>query len=229
MTFNAEALSQFYAELCHPDGMEIDAFQQKLTSHFSDTRSETDIEDYRVGKFPWKKLRDEVGPVADFLEWRKIGQGRVRFPLDNDPPDCWLTLDDGSLVGIEVTLERGRERYLLAKELNDKKFGRGFIGVQDDASTEEFDNRLSKPRVMFSPGQALTATEKGILRCISRKNDMKYDKTFYLVIQANLISLPRERWDFIKPALVEAAKGVPFQEVHVIGDSHEKPWGFQIK
>lgn len=151
------------------------------------------------------------------------------FPLDNSTPDCWLLMNNGEHRGVEVTIERGRERYHLTKEMNKNGIGRGFIGMQDDAPQADFDHRMSNPRSLYSSGQALEETKAGILRCLSRKNDQKYDKVFYLLIQAHLSTLPKQRWAAIKEELSQKATNLPFEGVHIIGNADEEPWGFQIK
>ena len=121
------------------------------------------------------------------------------------------------------------EQYHLSKEMNENGWGRGFVGVPDDAPQADFDRRMSNPRIMYTTEQALEATKDGILRCLLRKNDHRYEEVFYLLIQAHLSTLPKERWGAITDELSQEATNLPFQEVHIIGTSDEKPWGFQIK
>ncbi|WP_339783432.1 hypothetical protein [uncultured Marinobacter sp.] len=227
--FDRIALNDFYSELSAENGMNAAGFQSRLRTLFSMERSASDLDDYRLGKKPWKKLRDEVTPVSRFIVFNDIDVDRVRFPLNDSIPDCWLMLDNGNSRGIEVTIERGQEQYHLTKEMNECGIGRGFIGMQDDAPKAEFNRRMSKPRVMYSSEQALAATKAGIIRCLTRKNDEKYNGTYYLVIQAHLTTLPKERWGTITEELSDKAASLPFQEVHVIGNADEAPWGFRLK
>lgn len=227
--FNVEKLNIFYEESSAPNGMSLADFHNRQAMLFEEDRLTDDLNNYRLGKNPWKKLRDEITPVSRFLKYKRIEVDRVRFPLDNNTPDCWLLNDNGDDLGIEVTIERGREQYHLTKELNETGMGRGFIGVQDDAPQTDFDHRMSNPRCMFTSEQALEATKAGILRCLSRKNDRKYEKIFYLLIQAHLSTLPKERWIAITEELSQEATNLPFQEIHIIGNADEEPWGFQIK
>ncbi|RZV51654.1 MAG: hypothetical protein EX270_10205 [Pseudomonadales bacterium] len=226
---STQTLDDFYKEISVPGGIEIDTFQSRLSLVFADKRSESDIEYYRLGKKPWKKLRDEVVPVSRFLKLNEILEGRIQFPLDNKIPDCWFKKINEIELGIEVTIERGREKFHLATELNETGSGRGFIGIQDDASQNAFNERLSSPRTAFSTDQALEATKNGILRCLSRKNDEKYRGVFCLLIEAHLNTLSSERWGRIRPDLRNAAKYLPFEEVHIIGDVDDRLFGFQIK
>lgn len=227
--FDVGTLQNFYDDLSAPSGMSVTDFQNRQATLFAKGRSTGDLNDYRLGKNLWKKLRDEIMPVSRFLKYEQIEVDRVRFPLDNYTPDCWLLIDNGDDLGIEVTIERGREQYHLTKEMNENGMGRGLIGIQDDAPQTEFDCRMSKPRIMYTSEQSLEATKAGILRCLSRKNDHKYDGVFYLLIQAHLSTLPKERWGAITEELSEEATNLPFQEVHIIGNANEEPWGFRIK
>lgn len=227
--FDSNALYKFYDDLSAPDGMSVTDFHNRLATLFEENRSSNDVNDYRLGKKPWKKLRDEITPVSRFLKYSHINADRICFPLDDNIPDCWLLNVNGENRGIEVTIERGREQYHLAKELNESSMGRGFIGILDDASQADFDNRMSNPRSMYSSVQALDTTKAGILRCLSKKNDHKYSKIFYLLIQADLSTLPKQRWSAIVEELSQEAASLPFEEVHVIGNADSEPWGFQIK
>jgi hypothetical protein len=229
MVFDEEALNDFYEKISAPEGMNIDTFKNTLASLFESDRITHEIENYRLGRSPWKKLRDEISPVSSFLSFNEVQADRIRFPLDNHTPDCWLINDKGSNLGIEVTIERGREKYHLATELNRENIGRGFIGAQDDEPQSAFDRRMSSSRVMYAPEQALEATKQGILRCLEKKNQPKYEQVFYLLIQAHLNTLPHNRWDVIKYELIEAAKELPFREIYVIGDLGHEAWGFKIK
>ena len=111
----------------------------------------------------------------------------------------------------------------------DTGLGRGFIGVQDNASKADFDRKMSGSRVMYSPEHALEATKNGILSCLKKKNKSKYENVHFLLIKADLSTLPKERWSAIRDELVSDAAELPFKEVHVIGNTDEEPWGFQIK
>jgi hypothetical protein len=228
-SFDTYVLNDFYARISAEDGLSVIDFQAELVGLFERPRSECDLNDYRLSKRPWKKLADEITPISRFLRFRGVDSGRVRFPLDNHPPDGWLWQDEGNdRVGIEVTIAQARERLHLAKELVGKGLGRGFIGLPDDAPQTVFDQAMSKKRAMYSPDQALSATKRGIRRCLKRKDKPKF-AGFILVIQAHLLSLPREYWETIKDDLYEAAAALPFAAVHVIGDANERLWGLQIK
>ncbi len=58
--FDVEALNKFYDDLSTPDGMSITNFHIRQATLFAEDRSPHDLNDYRLGKNPWKKLRDET-------------------------------------------------------------------------------------------------------------------------------------------------------------------------
>lgn len=195
--FDTNALNEFYTRISVTNGMSIADFQGILRGLFERSRSGDDLNNYRLSKQPWKKLADEVTPVSRFLQFRGVDSGRIRFPLDNHPPDCWLwKANGGEPLGMEVTIAQATERHHLKKELVDKGRGRGFIGVSDDAPRVDFNRAMSKQRVMYTTDHALSAIRDGILRCLSRKNKPKYTG-FNLLIEAPLRSLPQERWEAI--------------------------------
>ncbi|MBK6742694.1 MAG: hypothetical protein IPG66_06805 [Hydrogenophilales bacterium] len=228
--FNTTRLQEFYDLISVESGIDTYEFFSQFDALFLAERSQQDLDDYRLGRKPWKKLRDEVSPVSRFLRYAEISSAQVRFPLNDKAPDCWLVTSDGGSYGIEVTIARGRERYHRTTEMIEKGLGRGFIGIQDDEPQESFTNRMSKPRLAYSSEQALKTTKLGILRCLSRKNDYaKYGDIFYLIIETDLNLLPHERWLPIIDELSNAAHNLPFCEIHVIGDSETTPKGFRIK
>ena len=102
-------------------------------------------------------------------------------------------------------------------ELDEKGEGRGFIGLPDDGSEDDFRARLAEPQAMYSTDQALQAIADGIKRCLEKKDQQKY-AGFDLLIEAPLGCLANECWSSIYGDLRSAASKMPFREIHVIGD-----------
>lgn len=228
--FDKSALENYYAELSSDSGLTVEQFLQNDQELFSRVRANKDVEDFRLGKGIWKKLRDEIVPVCAFL--RSADQSkftRLRFPLDSRVPDCWIQNNRGEWEGIEVTIERGRERFHLAQELNSKNIARGFIGLQDNDEQCSFDEKIRHPRIMYTTEQALEATKLGILRCLEKKDDAKYASTRYLLVQAHLSSLPQQRWRSIVDELRQRALSLPFQEIFVVPTTDNNSWNLQLK
>jgi hypothetical protein len=112
--------------------------------------------------------------------------------------------------------------------LNQKRMGRGFLGLPDDASPEAFAKKLESQRIMYSTEAALRVIGDGIMLCLRNKAKPKY-KGLDLLIEAPLCSFPNERWDRILEELRLAASDMPFRQIHVIGNQDSEPFGFRIK
>ncbi|MGX1198496.1 hypothetical protein [Parvibaculum sp. MBR-TMA-1.3b-4.2] len=228
-TFDTDLLEKFYAEISSGVGVDIEFLQERLGALFALDRTDADLTSYRLSNKPWKKLSDEVMPVSRFLRWREIKKGTIRFPLDNDPPDCWMWPANGAeAVGIEVTIAQGRERYHLAEELVERSIGRGFLGLNDDHPEDAFREARSRSRTMYSTEQALQVIRRSIEICLKKKNKPKF-QGFDLLVEAPLNSLPRKRWSSVEPLLRSQAKNLPFERVFVVSGPGERPWGMQIK
>jgi hypothetical protein len=229
--FDVETLNKFYADLSANDGISVTDFQNKLETLFAMSRSKDDVNDYRLGKNPWKKLSDEIMPVSRFLKFKDIEIGRrIRFLLDDSAPDCWLLNDHGDDFGIEVTIAGRREDYYLMEELNQTGRAPGFIGMPDNAPQNEFVDRMSNPRTAYTSQQILEAKENAILCRLSEKNKpKKYKGVSCLLIGVYFVGLPEESWDAIKQKLSREAINLPFQEAHIIVGADTKLCGFQIK
>jgi hypothetical protein len=159
--FKVEALEEFYDHVSTTGGLQVADFQNKLESLFEMCRSNEDLMSYRLGRAPWKKLSNEIVPVSEFLKLKSIKSCKIHFPLKNNIPDCWLQYSDGTRQGIGVTIERGKERFLLAKELNNDGVGRGHFEMQDDASSwKENVENASSTRTLITSDQALEAKKR---------------------------------------------------------------------
>jgi hypothetical protein len=207
----------------------IPRFVATMDNYFAGPRSDDEIKAYREKKNlhkndHLKKIRDEVAPVLHYVKLFPP-DGDIRFPLDDNPPDCWIReACDHAEIGIEVTGALSTEQYHLATELNETGIGRGFLGLQDDASKHDFEGRLASPRTAYSSGAALTAVEDAIQLCLRKKDHRKY-QGYDLIIEAPLTLLPNEEWHAIKENLRVRAGRMPFRHIYVIGES----FGFSIK
>lgn len=226
MTPHAEALAALLAKA--KNRISIKELHERFESLIAEgNRTREEVDDYRRHRGDVKKLCDEIFPVSRFFKHRNISKGFVSFPQDSEVPDAWWHKGKKK-VGIEVTISQGRARQVLAEELvATKSTARGYLGLQDDASKEEVEKAKKSERTMYMTAQALSSTEKGILRCLTRKSGTKYE-AMILVIEAPLSSLAPERWEPMVAPLKEAAKDLPFAEVYVLGKS-DKLMGLKIK
>lgn len=207
----------------------IPAFAAAMDAYFKSDRPEPEVAGMRAKSGVVKKLRDEVTPVLHHVKFVKA-KGEVRFPLDNHVPDCWLRAGPNAAPqGIEVTCALAREQALLGQQMNKTRgIVAGFMGLPDEAPGAVYKERLAGGRLMHSTDGVLRAVRDGIKTCLCNKNDPKY-AGHDLLIEAHLTILPKERWAHIEPELREAARAMPFREIHVIGDHDRLPFGFRIK
>lgn len=235
--FDRKALEYLESRISDSRGVTPGELNSLLTVAFSDERSPDDLKDYRSGKRQWKKLKEEVSVVNRYFRYRGIEHGRVRFPLDSHPPDCWFTKPCGQITGIEVTIAMGRAKSLLGKQLAEDGHGSGFITLQDDADKDDFKNALSGEPKMYSTYETKTRRQPGVLKavccgimkCLKKKNESKYEGMI-LLVEADLAALPSGRWLEIVPDLCKSARDTPFSEVHVVaGAGQQQPWGIHLK
>jgi hypothetical protein len=219
-------LELLYAQLVH--WMPIPEFEQAMQAYFLGARSKAEIEDYRAKRGVPKKLRDEIAPVLHHLKFAKA-TGEVRFELNSSVPDCWLrSAPEATPQGLEVTVAQSREQYHLAIEMNKTGFGRGFVGIADDATPQVVAEKMARPRIMYTTASALERIGYGIKSCLRKKHGPKY-AGHDLLIEAPLRTLPKERWGQIYNDLRSEAFNMPFREIHVIGNQGTEPFGFRIK
>ncbi|WP_354031389.1 hypothetical protein [Bradyrhizobium sp. S3.2.6] len=209
--------------------MALDDFERALKDYFEGPRSEAELADYRAKRGVAKKLRDEIVPVLHHIKFTKA-RGEIRFELNNDVPDCWLrSAPTAAPQGLEVTVAQSREQQRLGQQMNETKgIVPGHLGLPDDAPEALFKMRLERGRVMYTSDGALTAIGSGIKACLRRKSRPKY-AGHDLLIEAPLLTLPKERWSLIEEELRTKAGALPFREIHVIGDQDRSPYGFRIK
>ena len=224
-----DALKRLYESVSDRDGCTIQELNKSLSGLYSLEISEADRSELRVGAGKFKKLRDEISVVARYFSYRGILVGRVKFQLSSEIPDCWfMPNDNGRAIGIEVTKARGRDDYEISKELSDRGSAPGFLGLPENASKRDFENKLSQPRQAYSTREAISVMHHGIQTCIEKKKDSKF-QGMILVIGAALNIIPTDRWNDSSRQLRDGALKSPFDEIHVVSDAENPGFGFQIK
>jgi hypothetical protein len=215
--FDAAALKTLEAALSSPDGMDIREFLATFDEHFERPRAKADVQAYREGRKPWKKLADEVAPVAAYLRQAKI-TGRIRFPLNDQPPDAWL-LDTGANAenGIEVTRVLARPKVELAQRLRDEPVAPGFLGLADDAPAEVYQLAKKRNRITNSRKGIEGAIEASITERLARKSDPKF-KGQTLVLVTPLGSAPENDWEPLKARLHTQAAETAFDRIFLVED-----------
>ncbi|RWO28626.1 MAG: hypothetical protein EOS10_24635 [Mesorhizobium sp.] len=221
--FTTEALNDLYAELSAAGGVSVTDLRSHVAAFSSRPISKADLQGYREGKKPWKKLRDEVVPVEQFLSAHYPDTTRVRFPLDDQPPDAWIALDpDSAMIGIEVTGAHARAGIEVAKSLAAGKPVPGFIPLSDNAPATTFAKARARGRIMNARTTVDLVIDEAIAARLSGKDDAKFEGHI-LLITAPIRSSPNRSEQEMQETHSERASALPFSEVYVIDQSRGRP------
>lgn len=222
LPFTGETLDQLYAEVSGPQGVTVARLGALIDAFGTRDRTLEDTQSYREGRKPWKKLRDEIVPVEHFLSSTYPADARVRFPLDDQPPDAWLSVGDAPPVGIEVTGALARASIEVGKSMAGGGAVPGFIGLQDDASSAAFAQARTRRRATNSRAGVERTIDTAIASRMAGKDHAKY-AGYILLVTAPTGSSPDRDPQALKQALGEKAKQLPFAEVYVLDTPRRKP------
>ncbi len=146
------------------------------------------LNEVRFNSGPGKRLMDEIMPVSRMLKFGNMTEGWVQFPQNYEIPDCYLWKPDAARpTKIEITVSQGRERFHRRKELVEEGHSHGYVGLQDDASEEDFKAARGREHSAYSTEKVLERTKRGIEIALNKKNDPKYT-SMQLIISAPLRS-----------------------------------------
>lgn len=212
MTAKIDQLEVFYAAIKR--GLTVAEFLSQLDQIRVFIHSHGLTEDYRLARGRVKKLCDEVTPVARFVRMHSKTEDWISFALDDQYPDCLLCHKDGSKREIEVTIALARERFHLMKELNETGIGRGFIGIPDNAPSEQFNLAMTRDRRAYSTVEVIDSIEHAIDLCA--QNKLRY-RGNTLIIEADLLTLPSTRWLESLARFSKKVSALNFAEVHLTG------------
>ncbi|MBB3473552.1 hypothetical protein [Sphingomonas sp. BK345] len=212
--FTAGSLAELYAAVSAEGGVTIDELSTLVDAFSTRPIASADIQAYREGRKPWKKLRDEVVPVEHLLRKRYPEFTQVRFPLDDQPPDAWAWSDGHAAIGIEVTGALARAGTEVAKGLKEQGIGKGFIGLQDGESQARFDAARTRRRVTSSRVGVDSAVDEAIAASMAEKDKEKFAGQVLLIV-APLGSSPNRSQEDVRSAHAAKAVALPFSRVHV--------------
>lgn len=219
--FDKPALKQFYVLISKSPGVHIAELTAMLSDAAARPMSEIDLSALREGKGPWKKLIDEVWPVAQWL-MREGVSGHVRFSLSDASPDAWFMADGAEApVGIEVTRVLGRARSELARDLGEGEIGRGFIDLPEDAPQARFDKARSRRRMTHVRTSVEHLIEASVRERLQKKFDPKFQGHILLLL-APMHSAPAHNWEAMIGRLKQAMGSSPFARIVVMDDSSRR-------
>lgn len=212
--FTAVSLAELYAAVSAEGGITVAELSAHIDAFSTRPIASVDIQAYREGRKPWKKLRDEVVPVEHLLRVRYPEATHVRFPLNDQPPDAWVLPDSQPAVGIEVTGALARAGIEVAKGLAEQGVGKGFIGLQDGESQARFDAARTRRRVTSSRVGVDAAIDEAIAASMAKKDKDKFAGQVLLIV-APLGSSPNRSHDEVREVHAAKAAALPFSRVHV--------------
>lgn len=219
--FTQASLQRIYDRISADKGVTIAELRALVNDFSSRPIAHADVQAYREGRNPWKKLHDEVVPVLHFISAGKPDSARVKFPLDDQPPDAWLMVDGEPVMGIEVTAALGRSSVEIARGLAGQTIAPGFIGLQDDGKQAEFDSVRSRGRITNSRA----GVDKSIDRAITIRLEGKDNEKFAgqtLLVTAPIGSSPNRGIEDLLAKLGPKASTLPFSHVFVIDNRSGK-------
>lgn len=153
-------------------------------------------------------------------------EDQIWFALDDSAPDCCVKHGGDRLREIEVTVAQARERLNVMTELNRTGTGRGYLGLLDDAATEDFVSGMAQPREMFSTEDVGRSIICAVAICARNKSKSRGDT---LLIEAPLDTLARDRWGDLRVPLAAKVKELAFPEVYVTGRSDNRDICLRLK
>jgi hypothetical protein len=219
-----DQLDEFYDSLRR--GMTVADFTKRFDEIFHFIESENLVSDYRLGKGRTKRLRDEVGPAANFLKSEAASEDQVQFPLDNSSDDCIWQQDSGRRVTIQITLVQGRERFYLASELNDSGIGRGYLGLADDKSTADFEQKMAQPHRMYSTPEAQKTIIDAVTLCAEKKSQSSAD--LLLIVYPNS-PFSQRHWSQMKTSISNLVEDMPNSKIVLVVEDHERDFVLRLK
>ncbi len=215
--FDATALASLYADVSRPQGVDLDELAARLDRLFTLDRSGTDLQAYREGRKPWKRLREEVVPVTALLVGRGR-QGRVRFPLSDSPPDAWFQpAGRADWIGVEATGALIRSQRELAKDLPNHVVASGFRALPDQAPQKAFDAARARGRLLHSRRGVERSIAEAVATALERKNHPKYQGQI-LLVNAPLEALPAHDWSSSLSLPRDRDPAPPFVQIFVQGE-----------
>lgn len=220
--FTQDSLQALYEAVSARGGVSVAELRQLLAEFGGRPVEKADLQAYREGRKPWKKLRDEILPVGHFLSARYPEDARVRFPLDDQPPDAWVSVDDEDDVGIEVTGALARAGVEVGRSLADRKPVPGFIALQDDAKQHQFDQARARGRTTHSRRGVDTIIDQAITARLAGKDKQKFADQI-LLITAPISSSPNRDLEDLRAKHAEQAQSLFFAEVFLMDRTRGSP------
>ena len=133
------------------------------------------------------KLSDGNPGCAFFAKVYAHPNDQITFALSNTYPDCVIRCRDGRKRDVEVTMAQAIKRLYLARELNERGTGRGFINVAEDASSRDFKDAMEEMPKAYSTTEVIDCIQHDINLRAQKKRWHQGDT---MLVEADLLFLP---------------------------------------
>lgn len=213
--YDVTALANLYSLLKADHGVTAFELRALVGEMSAGQMSVADVNAYRQGRRPWKRLHDEVVPVMHFITKEYPPEVRVRFPLNDGVGDAFVWIEGQPPVGIEVTGALARSEVEVAKNLAEKGVVSGLLGLQDDAPQSLFDEAKQRVRLLHSSAAVAATAETGIRRQLRAKDRQQYEG-FILLVRCSLSSSPGMSEGAWRDCLGSEADALPFSQVYLV-------------
>ncbi|GLR59290.1 hypothetical protein [Rhizobium indigoferae] len=215
MEFGTVELADLYDEVSHPDGISPQRLREITAPLVERTISGDNLDGFRRGARPWKRLKEEILPVRDLISAQYSDAVSVRFPLDSSFPDAWLRFENGRQLGVEVTGALVRSDVEVGKELMSGVPVAALIGLPDEAPQRDFTMARQKGRMWHSAIHVDSVLINGVKKALADKDDEKY-AGFALLVVAPLRRRPRRSDVEWREILLQSAEMLPFAEIYLM-------------
>ena len=221
-----DAIDEFYSLI--KAGTCVGELLRQYTALFPFIHSMGLTPDYRLGKGRLKRLFDEVTPVTRVVRRCAGLDDRIQFPLNSSVPDCNLWHRSGRHQTIEVTTVHRRAHFFLMKELNATGQGRGYLGLDDSSSNEDFRSAMNREREMHSTPEAQASKARAIASCARKKSNNQSAET--LIIEDLMLNcLPTNRCLEMQYRLSELVQPLLFSEIYLVGYHNDDDLCLRLK
>lgn len=220
---DSDFIDQFFADL--NKGLSVRDFLSKLDAVTNSIRIAGFTKQHRLGSGKFKKLADEIRPVARYCRLHLMEQDRVSFALDSSYPDCVVS-KNGCSFDVEVTLADALKRHHLMRELNEAGRGRGYVAVDELAGRQAFKSAMSECARSYSTAEVVDIVFRDLLKCAERKSRHTGD---VLLIELDLQALPLSRYEEHLSHFASAVKALQFDTVYMTGRTDQGDSCLQLK
>lgn len=202
-------------------GASVGDFIKKYNAVIAAIPRELDKE-FRAWKQPFDTLQKEIRPMSYFARTELKADDVVRFSLNSDPDDCFVTRQGKIIYTIQITLSRAREHVEIMSHLNKSGSAPGLINLSNKAPSQAYKSKFSRQRISYSRKEQMAGFITGITEAIEGKKFVSGGDV--LIVDAPQYHLANSDLTEFLPQLSDIANAAPFKKVALVGTAPESPF-----